>query len=298
MPSPEHDEIVAMMRGGLGFDGLSIAEQRAAMEASVGAFPIEADIVATETQAGGVAADWVAVDGSDADRVILHLHGGGYSMGSRTTHRGLAGRIARAARARVLLPDYRLAPEHPFPAAVEDAVACWHWLISQGHAPRHMAIAGDSAGGGLALATLLALKERGEALPACAVGLSPWVDLDRRGAAHDGATIDGAAIDDPMLTREGLQHSARLYAGDELRHPLASPLYGDLAGLPPLLLQVGGRELLLSDSLRLAAKMRAAEGNVTLEIEDGLIHVWQIFPNLPEAHQAIARIGAFVQRWC
>lgn len=155
MPSPEHEQIVAMMRGGLAFDELSLDEQRAAMEASADLFPAETDVLASQIDAGGVPADWISVDVSESDRVVLYFHGGGYVMGSRNTHRGLAGRIARAARARVLLPDYRLAPEQRFPAAVEDAVACWRWLLAEGHAPERMAIAGDSAGGGLTLAALL-----------------------------------------------------------------------------------------------------------------------------------------------
>ena len=172
-------------------------------------------------------------------------------MGSKNTHRGLAGRIALAAQARVLLPNYRLAPEHPFPAAVEDATTCWRWLVSEGYSPNRMVIAGDSSGGGLTLATLLALKAAGDPLPSCAVGLSPWTDLEGR-----DETAEQGAIDDPMLTPEGVCLSGRLYADDNLHNPLASPLYGDLQNLPPLLLQVGTREILLSDSTRFAEKLR------------------------------------------
>ena len=293
MPSDEHEQVVAMMTGGLGLEELSVHEQRAAMEASAGMFPAGADVLASEIDAGGVPADWVTVDVSEADRVVLYFHGGGYVMGSRNTHRGLAGRIARAARARVLLPDYRLAPEHPFPAAIEDATTCWRWLVSEGHAPDHMVIAGDSAGGGLALATLLALKAAGDPLPACAVGLSPWTDLE--GA---GPTAQPGAVDDPVLTPEGLRLSSRQYAAADLRNPLAAPLHGELEDLPPLLLQVGTREVLLSDSTRFAEKAQAAGVEVALEIEDGLIHVWQMFPDVPEAQSAIERIGAFIRRNC
>jgi len=293
MPSAEHEEVVAMMAGGLGLEALSVDEQRAAMETSADLFPAEPDVLASETDADGVPAEWISVDVSHAERVVLYLHGGGYTMGSSNTHRGLAARVARAARARVLLPEYRLAPEHPFPAAVEDAAACWRWLLAQGHAPHHMAIAGDSAGGGLAMATLLALKASGVPLPACAVGLSPWIDLE--GA---GPSAEPGAVDDPMLTPEGLCVSGRQYAPNDLRNPLASPLHGDLENLPPLLLQVGTREVLLSDSTRFAEKAEAAGVEVTLEIEDGLIHVWQMFPHLPEAQRALQRIGAFIARHC
>jgi len=293
MPSAAHEQIVVMMSGGLGLDDLSVEEQRAVMEASADMFPVEPDIVSREVDAGGVPADWVTVDGSDADHVVLYLHGGGYVMGSRNTHRGLAGRIARAAKASVLLPEYRLAPEHPFPAAVDDATTCWRWLISQGFAPQRMAITGDSAGGGLTLATLLALKADGAPIPACAVALSPWTDLE-----GSGPTAEPGAVDDPMLTPDGLRVTGQQYAAGALRHPLAAPLHGDLAGLPPLLLQVGTREVLLSDSTRFAEKARAAGVDVTLEIEEGLIHVWQMFPDVPEAQSAVQRIGAFVRANC
>ena len=157
MPSVEHEQVVAMMTGGLGLEELPVDMQRAVMDASADMFPAESDVQVSETDAGGVPADWITVDPIETDRVVLYFHGGGYVMGSRYTHRGLAGRIARATRGRVLLPDYRLAPEHPFPAAVEDAMTRWRWLVSGGHTPGNMAVAGDSAGGGLALATLLAL---------------------------------------------------------------------------------------------------------------------------------------------
>jgi acetyl esterase/lipase len=293
LPSAEHEQVVEMISGGLGLDELSLEDQRAMMEASADLFPLPEDVRVSDIEAGGVPADWVSLDVSEADRVVLYLHGGGYVLGSRSTHRGLAGRIARAARARVLLPEYRLAPEHPFPAAVEDATACWRWLLSQGHSPERMAIAGDSAGGGLMLATLLACKASGDPLPACAVGLSPWTDLE-----GTGPTAEPGAVDDPMLTPEGLRSSGRDYAAAELRNPLASPLHGDPAGLPPLLLQVGTREILLSDSTRFADKARGAGVDVTLEVEEGLIHVWQMFPDVPEAQDAVIRIGEFIERHC
>lgn len=236
-------------------------------------------------------ADWVYVDGTSTRRSIIYLHGGAYTLGSRNSHRGLASRIARASGARVLLPEYRLAPEDPFPAALDDTVTCWHWLLSENYAPKQIAIAGDSAGGGLALAALLALKYAGETLPACGVGLSAWTDLK-----GDGPTTQPGAVSDPMMTPDGLISSGLDYAPCDLLNPLASPLYGDLEGLPPLLLQVGTREVLLSDSTRFAEKARAAGVEVTLEVEEGLIHVWQMFPQLPEANNAIDRIGAFVRR--
>ena len=293
MPSVEHEQIVAMMAGGLGLESLSVDEQRLAMEASAEMFPVEADVLTNEVDAGGIPADWVSIAGQNSERVILYFHGGAYVMGSRITHRALAGRIARASQARVLLPDYRLAPENPFPAAVDDAIACWNWLISEGISPNQIAVAGDSAGGGLALATLLALKDSGSPLPACAVGLSPWTDLE-----GTGETAEAGAVDDPMLTPEGLRSSGRDYAGADLRNPLAAPLLGNLEGLPPILLQVGTREVLLSDSTRFATKARAQGVEVTLEVEEDLIHVWQMLPGVPEAESAVERIGAYISRHC
>ena len=291
MPSAEHEQIVAMMSEGLGLERLSVVEQRAFMEASASMFPPEPDVSSDEIDVNGIPADWITV--GNAHPIVLYLHGGGYVAGSRNTHRDMAGRIARAADARVLLPEYRLAPEHPFPAAVEDASMCWRWLVSEGYAPELMAIAGDSAGGGLALATLLSLKSCGDALPACGVALSPWTDLERT-----GPTVKPGTVDDPLLTPEGLRLSSRQYAANDLSHPLVSPINGKLEGLPPLLLQVGTRELLLSDSTRFAERAKAAGVDVTIEIEEGLIHVWQMFPGIPESKQAMARIGKYIQHHC
>lgn len=293
MPSIEHEQIVSMISNGLALDELSLSEQRAVMEASADMFPPDADVRVDTVEAGGVTADWISVPASKEDRVVLYFHGGAYVMGSRNTHRGIAGRIARAAQTRVLLPDYRLAPEHPFPAAIEDATACWHWLLSEGFSPDRMVIAGDSSGGGLALATLLAIKASTDPLPACAVGLSPWTDLE-----GTGPTVETGAPDDPMLTPAGIRSSGRDYAENNLRNPLAAPLHGELSGLPPVLIQVGTREILLSDSTRFAEKARRAGSDVTLEVEEGLIHVWQMFPDVPEASQAIERVGKFIDQHC
>ncbi len=280
-----------MMAGGLGLEDLSIVEQRAIFEAT--AAPAEADVVAVEVGVRGVPAEWISIEGQTSERVVLYFHGGAYVMGSTATHRALAGRIARASNARVLLPNYRLAPENPFPAALEDAHECWNWLVSEGYSPERMAIAGDSAGGGLALATLLALKDASDQLPACAVGLSPWTDLE-----GTGPTAEPGAVDDPMLSTDGLRSSGRDYAAADLKNPLAAPLWGNLEGLPPLLLQVGTREILLSDSTRFADKARKVGVDVTLEVEEGLVHVWQMLPGVPEAQSAVERIGAFIAERC
>jgi len=214
-------------------------------------------------------------------------------MGSLNTHRQLAGWIAKAAGARVLLADYRLGPESPFPAAVEDAVAAYQWLLGQGVDAAGVAIAGDSAGGGLTAATLIALRDRGLPMPAAGVLLSPWTDL-----ALTGESLTSRAALDPMIAgAAGVSNMADAYlSGADPRTPLASPLYADLAGLPPLLIQVGTEEVLFDDSIRFDAKARAAGVDVTLEPWNGQVHVFQSFAFMvPEAREAIARIGEFVK---
>jgi acetyl esterase/lipase len=241
--------------------------------------------------AGGVPAEWLEPAGADPGQVMLYLHGGGYVIGSCNTHRAMVARLAQAGGLRALLLEYRLAPEHPFPAALEDAAAAYRWLLEQGIASQQIVIAGDSAGGGLTLATLLALRDAGDPLPAAAVCLSPLTDL-----ACTGESIQTRAKADPWLT-PATALLARYYQGDhDPRSPLLSPLYGDLRGLPPLLIHVGSDEILLSDSTRLAERAQAAEVEVTLEIWPDMWHVWHIFtPYLPEAQRAIAAIGAFVR---
>lgn len=242
--------------------------------------------------AGGVSAEWSAAAGVDEAKVVLYVHGGGYVMGSAGSHRDMTGRLSKAAGARVLSLNYRLAPEHPFPAPVDDAVAAYRWLLAQGISPGNIAIAGDSAGGGLAIATLLALRDAGEPLPAAGIGISPWVDME-----GTGESMTTRAAVDPVVQKEGLLGMAKLYLGDaDPKSPLAAPLHADLGGLPPLLLQVGDAETLLDDSTRLAEKARAAGVDVTLKVWDEMPHVWHLFaPILPEGRQAIDEIGSFVQ---
>lgn len=249
-------------------------------------------VTCTPVEAGGVSAEWSVAAGVDEAKVVLYVHGGGYVMGSAGSHRDVTGRLSKAAGARVLSLNYRLAPEHPFPAPVDDAVAAYRWLLAQGISPGNIAVAGDSAGGGLAIATLLALRDAGEPLPAAGIGISPWVDME-----GTGESMTTRAAVDPVVQKEGLLGMAKLYLGDaDPKNPLAAPLHADLAGLPPLLLQVGDAETLLDDSTRLAERARAAGVDVTLKVWDEMPHVWHLFaPILPEGRQAIDEIGSFFQ---
>jgi len=238
----------------------------------------------------GVGGEWVTAGGAAAG-TLLYLHGGGYFACSAFTHRSIT--AAYAIRGlRVFAPDYRLAPEHLFPAAVEDALAVYRGLLESGFAPERLSIGGDSAGGGLALATLLGAKAAGLPMPACALLFSPWTDL-----AGTGASLHTNRQRDAMLVSDKLHEGAGFYLnGADARNPLASPLYGDLAGLPPLLIQVGDTEILLDDSTRLADAARAAGVTVDLKIWENMPHVWQVSQFfLPEARQALNEAAAFAK---
>ena len=255
------------------------------------AAPPEADIKCEPVSAGGVKAEWISAPGAVPGRAVLYLHGGGYVVGSIKTHRDLMGRVARTAKARVLGLDYRLAPEHPFPAAVDDSVAAYRWMLQQDLSPSRIAVAGDSAGGGLVVATLVAIRDAKLPMPATGVCLSPWVDLE-----GIGESMKTRAHADPVVQREGLTQMAAAYlGGKDARTPLAAPLYADLKGLPPLLIQVGDAETLLDDSNRLAQRARAAGVQVKLEVWPEMIHVFQLFAGfLPEGQQAVDGIGQYL----
>jgi len=267
----------------------TIEQLRAGMEKV--AERVASDVDCRSAVAGNVKAEWIVPPEADGERVLLYFHGGGYVMGSINTHRAMVARMARAAGARALAIDYRLAPEHPFPAAVQDATAAYRWLLDQGYKPGKIALAGDSAGGGLALATLMALRDAGTALPACAVPVSPWTDVP-----GTGASVRTNAASDPMVQETDLLRYGALYGRNgDLRHPLLSPLYGDYRELPPLLIQVGGAEILLDDSTRAAERARRAGVNVDLDVWDGMVHVWHVFAKLlPEGQQAIEKLGSYV----
>jgi acetyl esterase/lipase len=292
MPSTELQLVLDMLRLGSPLAGTTIPEMRANMEATSGAVPAPPDIRHEPTTAGGVPAEWARLDGGASDAALLYLHGGGYCVGSVRTHRLLVGSLARACAVPVLSLEYRLAPEHPHPAAVEDAVAAYRHLLARGVSPDRLALAGDSAGGGLTVATLLALREAGLPRPAAGVCISPWLDL-----ALSGETMVTKADVDPMCTPALLAMMAAAYLGGaDARTPGASPLYADLAGLPPLLVQVGTSETLLDDARRFAERAERAGVRVALEVWDDMIHVWHAFAMLlPEGQQAVDRIGAFVR---
>ncbi|MBI3798128.1 MAG: alpha/beta hydrolase [Deltaproteobacteria bacterium] len=254
--------------------------------------PVPPDVKCTPVNAGGVPAEWVIAPGAAEDHFLLYLHGGGYVLGSINTHREMVSRLSRAAGVRALVLDYRLAPESPFPAAVDDATAAYRWLLSQGAKPACTVIAGDSAGGGLTLATLVALRDAKVPLPAAGVCLSPWADME-----GVGASMTSKAKEDPVVQKEGLLGMAKLYLGGaDPKTPLAAPLHADLRGLPPLLIQVGSAETLLDDSTRVAERAKMAGVKVDLEVWNEMIHVWQLFaPILPEGQEAIEKIGKFIR---
>ncbi len=267
-------------------------ELRVVFEKFAAASPLPPDIKSEKVNAGGIEAEWISAPNAAADHAVLYVHGGGYVIGSINTHRDLMGRIARASGARVLGINYRLAPEHPFPAAVDDSVAAYRWMLAQGLKPNRIAVAGDSAGGGLAVATLVAIRDAKLPIPGAGVCLSPWVDME-----GIGKSMESKAAIDPVVQREGLLGMAAAYLGGQNpRSPLAAPLYADLKGLPPLLIQVGEAETLLDDSTRLADRAKTAGVSATLEVWPEMIHVWQMFASfLPEGQQAVDGIGGFLK---
>lgn len=248
--------------------------------------------VTRESVAAPVKGEWHRAEDAEPWRTILYLHGGGYVFGSPRSHSAFTYALAKEARAEVFSLDYRMASEHRFPAAVDDAVAAYEWLLGQGRDPKRMAIGGDSAGGGLTLALLLSVKARGLPMPACALLLSPWTDL-----ATTGASLDTNEKSDAMFKKVHIVEGAKRYLGNaDPRAPLASPLYGDLEGLPPVLIFASESEILRDDSTRLKERLDAAGVQATLILERGLIHVWPIFPGrFPEAMKAIREAAAFIR---
>ena len=291
MSAQELESIITMLRT----SGPDLAapppEARENFEAMLAGIPVGEDVVFDTATVGGVPARWSTTPGASKERVLLYLHGGGYLLGSSLGYRPLFSALARDAGARGLALDYRLAPESPFPAAVEDAVSGYRGLLAQGIAPGAIAIAGDSAGGGLTVAMLVAARDAGLPMPAAAVAISPWADLE-----CTGASMLSKAAADPAVDRVGLFQIGTVYLnGASPRSALASPIYASLAGLSPLLIQVGSAEVLLDDATRLAARAGEADVEVQLEIWPRMPHVWHLFAfALSEGREAIDRAGAFV----
>jgi acetyl esterase/lipase len=246
----------------------------------------------TEVDAGGIPAIWADPDAGATDRVVQYVHGGGYVIGNAHYYKHLTGHIAKAVGCRVLNVDYRLAPEHPHSAPVEDSTTAYRWLLGQGYDPAHLAISGDSAGGGLTLATLLALRDAGTAQPAAAVPISPWADMEATGDTMTTNAVNDALVQAPML----LGMAGMFLNGHDPKDPLAAPIHADFSGIAPLYIQVGGHETLLDDAKRVAEAAQRDGVDVTLEVFPEMQHVFQIGAgNVPESDDAIAKIGAFLR---
>ncbi|MDJ0706596.1 MAG: alpha/beta hydrolase [Leptolyngbyaceae cyanobacterium MO_188.B28] len=293
MSQTQLDQVIAFLRNMA--HPQTLEEMRASYEGLSEILPTPTDAQVETVQINDVLADWVAAPKASEGRIILYLHGGGYVFGSRNTHRPLAYNLSAASNARVLLLEYRLAPENPFPAALDDAVSAYRWLIQErGFESRQVAIAGDSAGGGLTMAALVALRQSEEPLPAAAVCISPWVDLEGR-----GVSMESKAEVDPVVQPWMVQQFATWYLNGVNPHtPLAAPIYADLSNLSPLLIQVGSNEVLLDDAVLLANLFRAAGGSVELKIWPNMIHVWHLFaPMLAEGQDAINEAGQFLNQY-
>jgi monoterpene epsilon-lactone hydrolase len=286
------DSLVTLLRTRPAPATQDVIESRARFEKMGGFLGGAPDAKCEKVDVDGVPAEWVSAPDVDASRAVLYLHGGGYAIGSINTHRRLAFDISAASGARVLLLDYRLAPEHPFPAAVDDTATAWRWLLKQGFANTKLVIAGDSAGGGLTIATLVNLRDRKLGLPACAVAISPWVDLE-----GVGTSMTARSEQDPMVQKAGLGWMADMYlAGKDARTPLAAPLHADLKDLPPVLVQVGTAETLLDDATRIAERLHSAGGEVKLSVWPNMLHVFPMFaPILSEGMEGCREIGQFIK---
>ena len=293
MASPEFYDLLKKLRSRPRPENATIEQLRAGFTMLSKQYPPAPDAVFERVDASGVAAEWTSLSGGAQRPVVLYFHGGGYCIGSAETHRDLVSRLCRAAGSRALSVDYRLAPENPHPAAVEDGVAAYRWLRKQGVSAKSIVIAGDSAGGGLTLATLLALREGGDDLPAGGICISPVTDL-----AKEGESMRTRVDLDPTVNPESSARYAQWYiAGSDPKTPLGSPLYADLRGLPPLLILVGTSEVLFDDSTRFAKKAKEAGVDCELQVWEEMVHIWPFFAaELPEGQLAIDRMGSFIRK--
>ena len=293
MPSPEYQAVVAALPVGWPDpeDSIEVVREKFA---EVGGGPLEADVRVERTTLGGVAAAWVSTPESVEDRVLLHIHGGAFVSGSSEDFLSMAALLARLACARVAVFDYRVAPEHRFPAALDDCLAVYRGALETGLPAARIGLSGDSCGGGLAVSTLLRAREAGLPQPALCVGIGGWFDLTMQSeAARQPPGLD------PFLDPEWIRCRGRDYVGPEgdLRDPLVSPVHADLRGLAPLFLQVGGLELTRDDAARLAERARAAGGEADCDLWPDMIHAFQILPgSIPEGLQARERMGAWIQQ--
>lgn len=293
MLSPQYEATVATLEAAEVAADAPLEQQRAAFDALADFLPLPAAVRVEPGKLGGVAVEWLRPAGAEPpDVVALWLHGGGYNIGGLASHRAAAAHLAAALRHPVIVADYRLAPEHPYPAALDDARAVWHELLTQGWEAPNIGLVGDSAGGGLAVALLVSERDAGRPLPGAAALLSPWVDLT---GEHPPAS--DVVARDVILSPEQLARWAAAYVGDAAADdPLISPLLADLRGLPPLLIDAGGRDILSGDASRLAARARAADVAVDLRVAEEMIHIWQLFAGaFPEAEEALARVAGWLQ---
>lgn len=295
MVSPEFQAVREAMVAQAGSLPETVAEQRAVLDATLSGLPLADGVRTEDTEVAGRPAQWVRAPDDDGASAVLYLHGGGYRIGSIAAYRPLASQLVSALGAAALLLDYRLAPEHPFPAAVHDALEAYRWLLDAGYAPERLAVAGDSAGGGLTVALLVAIRDRDLPQPAAAAALSPWADL-----TVTAASFDRNADLDPYFGRDAARVSVEDYlAGADPTDPLASPALADLSGLAPVLVQASTDEVLADDALALATALSNARGEVHLQMWPEMTHVWHAMaPMVPESVDALAQVAAFIRhRW-
>ena len=273
---------------------LSVEAQRAKMEKYAKAAKLPDDVTRKPAKGCPVPAEWVTPPEVNDDQVILSLHGGAYFLNYGNPHRNFVARIGRSAKMRVLIPDFRLSPEHPFPAALQDVTVAYQWLLKKGYSQMDIAIVGESSGGGLALATLLKIRDADISFPSTVVCICPWADL-----TGSGTSMKIKKRVDFINNPEHMKTTAKLYAGDyDIKNPYISPLFADLKGFPPLLIQAAARDVLLDDATRLAEQARKANVDVTLEVWDGMIHIFQLGVGfVPEARKAVENIAAFLRRY-
>lgn len=290
--SPENDQLIKMLREQEAVAGETPEENRKLFDQGGAQASVPASIRREPVTANGVPCEWFRTPGA-AKGVVLYLHGGGFMIGSTTSHQGVISRVAEASGFDVLGVNFRLAPEHPFPAGLDDCISAYRYLLEQGIEARQIGIVGDSAGGALVIATLLALSQRGLPMAGCGVALSSWADL-----TLTADSLRRNADRDPMVTVDILRAMAAAYtAGQDPADPLISPVHADLTGLPPLLIQVGDRDLCEDDSRKLADNARAAGVDVTFELWPEMIHAWHSYYDmLPEAREAVSRIGDYLRK--